>query len=233
MKIGILSDAHGNTAALNSSLVFLEKAGAHRLFFLGDMIGYLPKTSTIQILNKKNVFCLLGNHDAMLLRDLPPTDPHLSVYGIKKIKPRIPPLVLRNLARRLPYFILTIDKQKILFSHGSPWDPLNGYVYPDSPLQAFLHLPFDIFFLGHTHRPFIKNIKNKLIVNVGSCGLPRDCGNLASCAMYDTRKREVRIFRLPFNEQILINKHKGLHQDVIDCLKRRRTEPLVGEVVNI
>ena len=43
MKIGLLSDAHGNPDGLANCISVLRSRGAERLFFLGDAVGYLPR----------------------------------------------------------------------------------------------------------------------------------------------------------------------------------------------
>ena len=68
--------------------------------------------------------------------------------------------------------------------------PLNGYIYPDSETDSIEKLPYHAIFMGHTHRAFIKKAGEKNIVNVGSCGLPRDAGNKLTVVLYDTIKNE-------------------------------------------
>ena len=50
MKIGILSDAHGNPHGLNRCLTALKREGAERLYFLGDAVGYLPDWKDVLVL---------------------------------------------------------------------------------------------------------------------------------------------------------------------------------------
>ena len=63
---------------------------------------------------------------------------------------------------------------KISCYHGSPQNFLEDYVYPDSPLEMFLKHQSSTFLLGHTHYPMARRIKDKLVVNPGSLGQPRN-----------------------------------------------------------
>ena len=106
----------------------------------------------------------------------------------------------------------------MLFVHGSPRDPLNGYVYPDTEMDSFEKLPYDAIFMGHTHRSFIKKAGEKIIANVGSCGLPRDVDNKLTVVLYDTTKNEAFIkgFEMNVAEVIKIYGHPA----VTDVLNR-------------
>jgi hypothetical protein len=42
MKIGYISDAHGNVGAFEQGLKVLEAFCCEQIFFLGDAIGYIP-----------------------------------------------------------------------------------------------------------------------------------------------------------------------------------------------
>jgi diadenosine tetraphosphatase ApaH/serine/threonine PP2A family protein phosphatase len=110
-------------------------------------------------------------------------------------------------------------------------DPLQGYVYPDSDLAPFHGLPHDVVLMGHTHRPFAALSGTVKVVNVGSCGLPRDVGNLASCATYDTSSRDCEILRIEFNAAALTEELRDrIDASVASCLAR--TGPFVGRMIN-
>ena len=48
MKAGIISDAHGNLAALQLSLNFLLKCQqVDCIYYLGDAIGYFPDSAAV------------------------------------------------------------------------------------------------------------------------------------------------------------------------------------------
>jgi len=233
MLIGVISDVHGNDIGLDACLKLFSNAGVAKIFFLGDAVGYLPDPRrAMDMLRSAGANCLLGNHDAMLLGLIEIDEQRDRVYQINASKKCISSKYIQELKGRLPYLVVEIENKTVLFVHGSPWRPLTGYVFPDTNLAKFSLLPFDAIFMGHTHRPFVSNQENILLINVGSCGLPRDQGNLASCAIYDSQSGECRIYRVPFDAFALVE-HLGesIHDAVRECLLREATKEMVfGEI---
>ncbi len=213
-------------------MIFFVDAEVEKIFFLGDTVGYFPEpVNAIELLLSVQASCLLGNHDAMLIERIEIDERKDRVYQIRKTRDKSPCRYLQQMATWLPYLQLQIDSKKILMVHGSPWNPLNEYVYPDADLKNFARLPFDFIFMGHTHRPFIRKSGDVTLVNVGSCGLPRDQGNLASCAIFDTETGERNIHRIPFNAENLIKQYgNAIHSSVVSCL-RRESHQIVGKMV--
>jgi hypothetical protein len=85
----------------------------------------------------------------MLLGDVPIPEDRGAMYRLAEAKAR---LSERNLAwiRKWPSRLeLALDGRRIRLVHGSPADPLQGYVYPDSDLSALAELPSDLVAMGH------------------------------------------------------------------------------------
>lgn len=232
MKIGLLSDAHGNPDGLASCLSVLRCRGAARLYFLGDAVGYLPRWSDVlKLLHSHDVICLRGNHDDRALRFALPeeaTDAYqlLSNY-LESIKP-----YTEWMASWPASMIVDLDGLSLMLMHASPEDALNGYVYPWTDLASIDWPKADVIAMGHTHRPFVRHHEGRLLVNPGSCGLPRDIGNLASCALLETRDRTVTIYRVPFNVECVLSDPRFIHLDVRQCLARSPNH-YEGEFVDI
>lgn len=223
MKIGILSDAHGNIAALEKCLNYLYKIDVDKIYFLGDGVGYYPNgIEVLNLLIKENIHCLLGNHEAMLIGILNCSQENEQVYQLEKVRKEIT-LELRDFLHKLkPHYEFIVDNKKVKLMHGGPSDFLTEYIYPDNDLEEFALMPYDFCFIGHTHIPFIKVKKGRTIINVGSCGMPRDHGILSSFAVLDTDLWEVGIFRIQFDTKILEEKFgKSIHPTVFELFKRQ------------
>ena len=220
MKIGIISDSHGNPDPFFLAINYLISQKVDRIIFLGDVVGYL--TEPVPILNwliENNVDCVMGNHDAMLLGLQNLDAKKDEVYQIEPIRKKLSDSHINFISDWKPFILLTINNKKLFFVHGSPWGYLNEYIYPDSNLERFKELDYDVIFMGHTHRPFIQKYESKLIVNVGSTGLPRDAGNFSSCCIYDSEINQITIYRFQFDEEKIIQKYESnIHQSVINCL---------------
>lgn len=222
MRLGILSDAHGNLEGFKRCYEFLLAQQVDQIYFLGDAIGYMPEGLPIlDLLQASDVTCLLGNHEAMLLGHLPLPAANEEVYRLKQFCREITQEQLHYISAWVPFQRCIFDQKRILFTHGSPWNPVNGYVYPDFDFQKFDALPCDMIIMGHTHRPFIFKRENKTIINVGSCGLPRDRGGLLSCVVLDTETNQGEIIRLPLDVEEVVSKfEKAVHPQVIELFRR-------------
>ncbi len=133
MKIGLISDVHGNIIALQNCFNFFAKNRVEKIYFLGDAIGYLPHgLKVLDFLKAHNIECLLGNHEAMLLGLLESSPKNEAVYKLEQILKTINPDQLAFIKSWKIKTELKIKNDLFLLVHGSPADNLTGYIYPDS-----------------------------------------------------------------------------------------------------
>lgn len=194
MRIGVLSDAHGNVEAFRLGLQLLAEARADSIYFLGDAVGYIPEAGVVGILCESKIRSIRGNHDDMLIRRCASAEQdavyrHAEVFNALTSGQR---QFLDGLPSQLEFHDGDFTG---LFVHGSPTNPLTGYVYPDSDLAAFSEVNADVIFMGHTHHPFVREHSGKLFINVGSCGLPRGADLRASVCIFDPTDRTAEIVR--------------------------------------
>jgi putative phosphoesterase len=84
--------------------------------------------------------------------------------------------------------------KRIVMVHGSPFEPHNEYLYPNSKnLGRLAEIDADYVILGHTHYQTAQRIGRALVINPGSAGEPRDPRNhfQLSFAVLDTDSGEV------------------------------------------
>lgn len=230
--IGILSDAHGNGPSFSLVCNYLFSVGVKELVFLGDSVGYIPSLSVVDFLmrNQDKFSCIKGNHEEMLLTgDYP--DASEDVYKLKKLEEKLS-LSQRNYLASWPQLLERhYPAGKVTFIHGSPDNYLNGYVYPDSELDGF-DIDSDFIFLGHTHRPFIRENSDKTYINVGSAGLPRDDARYVSAALFDPGTGQVNIIRLDVTslDVAAYLQKNNVHHSVFQLLDRR-ADNIVGDIV--
>ncbi len=193
--IGILSDAHGHAAAFDRALEVLRAEGAEAFVFLGDAVGYIPSADVLNAVRDlgDSVTCVMGNHDEMVLsgavdHEREPLYQHVAARATLTEADR------ETMAGWPVRRTMTCRGGEVLFVHGSPVDPLTGYVYEDTELAPFAGSA-QFVFLGHTHRPFVRRFGPTLFVNVGSCGLPRDERALGAAALFDEDRGTVRLVR--------------------------------------
>ena len=81
----------------------------------------------------------------------------------------------------------------------------------------------NVVVVGNTHRSYKKDFNWGSAINVGSVGLPRDCGNLATFVEIDTVNFEAKrhLFELPTEK--IRKKYSNAHPNVLEILDRRET----------
>jgi len=219
MKICVFSDIHGNNHAFKQALPMLKNEGADLYLFLGDLCGYYFDQEEIfaELINLPNLLSLLGNHDQMFLEILH-GDEILRRNYLEKYGKSMEYLLekdykeMNNWLSELPGPSIKVIKGVTAF-HGSPQDPMEGYVYPDTSLDLFLEESSNFFLLGHTHYPMNRRIGEKWIVNPGSLGQPRN-GSCPTYAVIDSSLWSVTFRQVPYYRDDLarqIEKMDGNH----------------------
>lgn len=210
MIIGLLSDIHGNAPALSAALMHLE-ARTGTILVAGDFAGYYPFVNEcIEMLSSYSIIGVRGNHDDILLQYLDsgkiPPD-YQKKYGSALVR------CTDSLTTASKKFLAGLPlRQDIILSgtsitmvHGTPWNPLDGRIYPDfSDWQRFDECTSDIIIIGHTHYPLERPRKNRLLVNPGSVGQPRDKKKGSCFAELDISQRSVQFYRIPYNSRRII-----------------------------
>ncbi len=197
MRVGVVSDAHGNLAGLDAALGALGPVD--QVLFAGDLLGYyFDSAAVVDRLQDVGATCILGNHDVYFLSHLgvggsptpavtiPTAAAYLQRYGpaLERAALDLGSSRIEWIASLPPKRSLELGGKRILLTHGSPWRPVDEYVYPDYPdFARFASIDADAVVMGHTHRPLMRREGTVLLVNPGSCGQPRDYDSRAACAV--------------------------------------------------
>ena len=217
----VVSDLHSNDEALRSVLNHVRRKKFDTVICLGDFVGYGAQPNqvldTMRTLHGRKLY-IRGNHDrvasglddaagfnhaakaaALWTRD------HLSAPNRRFLRDlTVGPLLLGG----------------VLLCHGSPYDE-DEYVFNvhhAAQVLVLFEAPFILF--GHTHLPAVfsideeRNVKGfavrsdatvklmpneRYLINPGSVGQPRDRNPSASCVIFDSDKRTVQFFRVPYD----------------------------------
>jgi putative phosphoesterase len=211
MKVGLISDVHGNSPALKSVLAAL-RGQVDVVLFLGDLVGYYPFVNQCVDQWDANFVGVLGNHDQILLDCLaqggPPDESYRARYGsalarsLKVLSPQARSLIASWPQQRS----LKLESTSVAMFHGAPWDPLAGRVYPDwDNWSAFAQCSEEVILLGHTHYPMVKSWQGRLIVNPGSVGQPRSQSGGAEFAVLDVSQLQVTLHRAAYDASMVIS----------------------------
>ena len=204
MRIGIISDIHGDITALERALV--EMQPVDRVFCAGDLVlQYRFSNDIFDIVRRHGITTIRGNHEEAILSS---AGAALRASGV------ISPDNL-SLLERLPKLLeMDIDGKHIVMMHTSPLDPTgggrdlrdglapdDGAVHVDTGVDHLPESRADVLIVGHTHRPIITRAGRMLVINPGSLGQSRDPDypDLRTYAVLDTSRWEasVQSFHLP------------------------------------
>lgn len=200
MRYAIISDIHSNIDALNAVLAHIRKRGIKEIICLGDIIGYGPNPiECMQLVMDNCSVCLKGNHDEGLVEGiyLFNTIAKGALEWTKKVFVNLEQPTKDQMWSFLQELPLIYSVDRNVFVHGSPLDPTSDYILArnvcvDEKKFADIFATFDkILFSGHTHMPCViteslevLSLKElgykyhlgdeKVIINVGSVGQPRD-----------------------------------------------------------
>ena len=222
MKLGLLSDIHGNYLALEAVLNSAEEKGVDVLLLAGDLIGYYfwPK-EIMGLLSSWDTIAVRGNHEEMLNKAF---ENPLMLTEIEREYGCGLRVALNSLtAKQLDWLTslphpreMAIDGQKILLCHGSPWS-LDDYIYPDlktTTKDRFLEMDFDWIILGHTHYPMMVECGKTKVVNPGSVGQPRNREPGAHWATLDTKSLQFKKYIEEYDIDLVAEQTRAREPDI-------------------
>ena len=216
MKLLVISDIHANIDALDAIDEEYDQ-----LLCLGDIVDYGPEPAACIEQLQKPLLRIRGNHDNAVAFHVDcgcgEAFRHLSVETREYMWQVLGEEQTSWLGGVEPLLETEIDGKHIYAVHAAPSDPLFKYLPPETTdeeleREAALAPVADIILMGHTHKPFMREIGGKLMVNVGSVGQPRDGIPKASYAVieggevrlerveYDIERAVARILELPLDE---------------------------------
>ena len=223
MKIAFISDIHGNAVALEAVLKDIEKKQVDTIYVLGDICyrGPEPKRS-LQLVQSLNVNVIKGNADEWIVR------------GVKKGE--VPDKVLDTMNAEREWIVSQLDQRDIAYLaelptalhfeaagltinafHATP-DSLFEVVLPeetdvDIHSKLMLSTDSDVYIYAHIHKPYIRYINGKVMMNIGSVGLPFDGIRKSSYAIIEIEDKRfsTSIERVEYDFEKVINQYEELN----------------------
>ncbi len=188
MKIGLISDIHGNYAALDAVLADLAKDNVDQIICLGDALSSGPQPREVLArLLAEDVALVLGNTDQRLLHPIAPDGLSEHVRMLMEIEAWIRQVVpeeeLAQLGNARQTISVKLDERlQLLCCHGSPGsveDRLLAQLTDEQLDQVLAGRQFGILAAGHTHIPMVRSYGTRLLVNPGSVGSAVGTGPIA------------------------------------------------------
>jgi putative phosphoesterase len=212
MKLGLISDIHGNIHALEHVLNLLDRENVDAILCAGDLVCYgANHERVLQTLRERNIPCVAGNYDYAVAWDQPRASRKPSSARNEPLKQAAldwtkanVSVASKNFLRHLPTTVtLRFDLFSISMVHAS-LDQLDEEILPQYTARLIamaIRLDSNVIVLGHTHKPFSARAQNTLFINPGSVGRALDRDRRASYAIYDTRTRQVQFHRAEYDIQ--------------------------------
>lgn len=195
LRIAFISDIHGNAVALESVLADIEKKQVDEVYVLGDIAyrGPEPKKS-IQLVQSLQTEVLKGNADEWIVRgvrqgEVPAAAFHMMNEEREWIVSKLDKKDIHYLDGLKKELTLDIEGMKIHAFHATP-SSLFDVVLPGVTDEVVKNRLMqkedaDIYIYAHIHKPFIKYLEGKIVINTGSVGLPFDGVRKASYAVVE------------------------------------------------
>jgi predicted phosphodiesterase len=100
--------------------------------------------------------------------------------------------------------MLTLENTRFLLVHATPRDPLDEYAPADPEFwgRRLQNVDADVICVGHTHHPYVLEVGDKLVINPGSVGQPRDGDPRASYAVIEDDKIELKRVEYPVEDTL-------------------------------
>jgi putative phosphoesterase len=212
VKIVLLADIHANLAAFETVANYVDGLRPDLVIVAGDVINRGPRPlECLELMlerQRQGWLVFRGNHEDYILNeetangDRPPWYRELvrhTAWTYGKVRGHI------DAIRAWP------DRIEIKGPAGQPIRVVHASMHGNRA-GLYAHMEDDILHnmiapapavlgVGHTHIPFVKRVRDTLVVNAGAAGLPFDGDRRASFAVLHVTESgaEAEIVRLPYD----------------------------------
>lgn len=204
MRILLLADLHANWPALHAI-----KENCDACLVLGDLVDYgLEPAPCLQWVKQKATYAIRGNHDHGVAQFVKVQGRNGFKYltGVTRqvTQERISSEDRRFLGSLPVSKRVTLDGVRYLMVHATPRDPLDEYAIADADFWAkrLTDVDAQVICVGHTHHPYILEVGDKLVINPGSVGQPRDGDPRASYAIIENQRVELKRIEYPVEDTV-------------------------------
>jgi diadenosine tetraphosphatase ApaH/serine/threonine PP2A family protein phosphatase len=223
MIYGIFGDIHGNFDAFLAVVEALESEGVDKMMCIGDLVGYGPEPARcIEMVRELDCSVVAGNHDFGVAGKFPISGFNDIAYlSATWTRNQLSTEHLRYL-RGLPVRLI---EDNLTLVHGSLINSgMFNYIFSEKDARDnFEILKTPVLFYGHTHVPLAITIHNgevkldksqvydlcmydKVLLNCGSVGQPRDNDKRAAYVIFDTERNIIEIKRVEYDKELVADK---------------------------
>jgi predicted phosphodiesterase len=218
MRVAVISDVHGNLAALEAVLEEIRRAELDAVWCLGDTVGYGPRPNECcALVQERCAIVLGGNHDFVVAGTL-------EIDSFSSAAREAAEWTQTVLEDEWVQFLRGLDPvaraEGCALYHGSARDPVWEYVIDEESARASIELAqADVVLVGHSHvalalslergeleggpaaaatEPLLR-ARERWLLNPGSVGQPRDGDPRAAWLQLDLALGRARFNRVRYD----------------------------------
>ena len=204
MRLAVVSDIHGNLAALEAIIADLEVVSPDQVVQAGDVAAIGPRPAeVVDRLRELEWPGVVGNTDEMLWDDSKRAEqerraPKLHNW-LRVLFEDLAPWAQERLGEDRLVWLRALPREwrhdNVLAVHASPadlWRAPMPDANDDELRGTFGDQGARLIVYGHVHRPFVRQLPDLTIANSGSVGLPYDGDWRPSYLLVDDGIPEVR-----------------------------------------
>ncbi|MFP4029511.1 MAG: metallophosphoesterase family protein [Candidatus Brocadiia bacterium] len=215
LRYAIIGDIHSNLTALETVKADIHDMEIDEILCVGDLVGYAARPrECLEFVRENAAAVVAGNHDygvsGALSLEYFNADAMNAVQWTREVLSEEEISYLDSLP-------LITEYNDILLVHSTPRNP-EAFAYIQTLYDAtiaFNQMENNLALIGHSHAPIVFQDSDppdyflvnefelpegqKVLINVGSVGQPRDLDPRSSYAIYDSEERRVTLRRLEYN----------------------------------
>jgi putative phosphoesterase len=185
-RAAVITDIHGNLAALEATLEWIDGEGIDRIYCGGDLVGYGAYPNEVcALIEHRGIPTIYGNYDYAIARDMDDCGCAYVTEHDRELGQQSVAWTLqhteqpaKDFMRELPFDLrFRVGSIDVHLVHGSP-RKVNEYLFEDKPASLYERLAAaelaQALVFGHTHKPWVHEFGGVLFVNCGSVGKPKD-----------------------------------------------------------
>jgi putative phosphoesterase len=185
-SVAVITDIHGNLAALEATLDWIDSQGIEQIYCGGDLVGYGAYPNEVcALIEERGIPTIYGNYDYAIARDLDDCGCAYVTAHDRELGQQSVAWTLehteqpaKDFMRGLPFDLrFDVGNVPVHLVHGSP-RKVNEYLFEDKPASLYERLAAgedaQALVFGHTHKPWVHQFGGVLFVNCGSVGKPKD-----------------------------------------------------------
>ena len=204
-SVAVITDIHGNLAALQAALMRIDELSIDRIYCGGDLVGYGPHPNEVCALIKERAIpTIYGNYDYAIARDEEDCGCAYATAHDRELGQESVAWTLqhsdraaKDFMRELPFDLrFPVGSVGVHLVHGSP-RKVNEYLFEDKPASLYERLADtekdSVLVFGHTHKPWVREYGAVLFVNCGSVGKPKDGDRRGAFAVLRPARGSVQV----------------------------------------